>query len=221
MVSTATAATTLDAEAFNQMVLEKSLTTWEQNGYIYAGFHGPNGWELYRAYGPKWRWVYTARRIAQQTNAGGGAIAIDITCAAGQAVMLGALSAFNSGNNGLYGQLVDEDNAEHSTFASIGAAAATKFRVPSGGGAASSTGNIIDSNALYIPEGIKLTIGQTAAGVQNDTLTVAVTLILPISAASDGSDVSWSTARSTNPGDVTLAASTISSANTMKAVLMV
>jgi len=54
VVFTATAAQLLDGEAFNQLVLEEGLKTWEQEGYVYAGKRGKKGWELYRTWSGDW-----------------------------------------------------------------------------------------------------------------------------------------------------------------------
>lgn len=123
-------------------------------------------------------------------------------------------------NHSLMIRHYDEDSAVAAYFASVGSVANPFMVIPSIGTAASASANIRNTTRVILPPGSILTAMTGEAGAQNDTLTVAIELLLPITAASDGSDVSWSIARSTNPSDVTLAASTISAANTMQAVLM-
>lgn len=155
-------------------------------------------------------WIYQARRIAQQTNAAGGAITIDIAANAGQIIRLLALKALNSGNNGLYVNVYDEDNALANKYAIIGAAAATTCHLPAIGTDASTSNNNASSIDLILAPGEKLSIVQSGAGVQNDTLTVAVKMEL----FNVRTSPTWDKSRSTNQADVTLAASTISTANT-------
>ena len=156
-------------------------------------------------------WIYQARRVATQANAAGGAIVIDISLASGQCGRLIAAYTNNSGNNSLYVEIQDEDNAYTTSIGSVGAAAANTLRLPSIGSAASATGNVANSTGLIIPSGAKLTFRQAGAGVQNDTLTVGIVLEL----FNLPTVPTWSKDRSTNAADVTLAASTISAANTL------
>ena len=150
-------------------------------------------------------WAYQARRVATQANAAGGAVVIDISPAAGQAFRVVAVYGKNSGTNVIQCRVLDEDNAANTYLAYLGSAAANYFHLPFSGSTTTSSGNIGSSQGLMVCPGQKLEISQTGAGAQNDTLTVAVTLELIGSAT----EPTWSVARSTNAGDVTLAASTI------------
>lgn len=143
---------------------------------------------------------------------------IDITIAAPNTAVVERLYALNSGNNSLVFRLTDEDNNTGALLASVGAAASNSLQIPSIGSAASAAGNIMETLGFTVGPGEKLTSLQTGAGAQNDTMTVNVALLLPITASS--TDITWSVARSTNPGSVTLADSTISDANAWVAVRM-
>lgn len=153
---------------------------------------------------------YTARRVATQSNAAGGAIIVDISPATGQTFELIDLRVANSGNNTLSIYKVDEDNADAAPYGGVGAAATNVLSLPSFGSVASNSGNLIDSRGARIVQGQKLTCRQANAGAQNDTMTIAVTLKLTGSKATP----TWSKARSTNEADVALATSTITAANT-------
>lgn len=159
--------------------------------------------------------MYTARRVATQANAAGGAIVVDITCAAGQMMRIESAYAANSGTNTLQMKVHDGDNAMRAYLANVGSAASNYLSIPSPGAAASASGNLVDSKDLYVLAGEKFTIMQGAAGAQNDTMTIAVVIELYGSAA----EPTWSKARSTNEANVTLAASTISAANTLLTVV--
>ena len=150
--------------------------------------------------------LYQARRVATQANAAGGAVVIDITPAAGQTIRLISLVATNSGTNDMVVETVDEDNARSGYFGAVASAAAVKINLPTIGAAGSSSSNLATSENLRIPVGEKLVVKQSGAGAQNDTLTVAVVLEL----IGNGTEPTWSKARSTNEADVTLAANTIS-----------
>ena len=158
-------------------------------------------------------YLYQARRVATQANAAGGAIIVDISVAAGQIAKLVSLQILNSGTNSLYCYLYDEDVAESNRLGGVGSAAGNRLEFPSIGANANAAGNFASSEGLLLGPGQLLSVFQLGAGIQNDTLTVAVTLLLSTNTAP-----TWSKARSTNEADVTLAASTISTANTMQAV---
>ena len=160
------------------------------------------------------RTFYQARRVATQANAAGGAVIIDITPAAGQAMRIVELYAINSGTNSLYFDVADEDNAYGARFAAVGSAAGTQARAPNVGTSGAATDNLTGSADFIVPAGKKLVIRQLGAGAQNDTLTVAVVFEL----IGNPAVPTWAKDRSTNEADVTLAASTISAANTIQAV---
>lgn len=158
-------------------------------------------------------WIYQARRVATQANAAGGAMTIDITLAAGQLARLIACRVNNSGTNGLVINENDEDNATGFNMMVVGSGAATAGYIPSIGTAANASGNVGNSSGFVLPSGAELTISQTVAGIQNDTLTIYIVLEL----FNLPTIPTWSKARSVNQADVTLAASTISAANTLTA----
>lgn len=161
---------------------------------------------------------YQARRVATQANAAGGAVVIDITPATGQMLIVRHLTVRNSGNNSLYVEVMDEDNATHQALAAAAAAAGLNWSMPFSPATDDNSiadGSVASSMDLRVLQGQKLTVYQAGAGVQNDTLTVAVTIEL----IGINSDPTWSKARSTNESDVSLAASTISSTNANPVVL--
>ena len=159
-------------------------------------------------------WIYQARRVATQANAAGGAVVVDISLASGQIARIISIRGLNSGNNGISCLIVDEDNATHAQLASISAAGGANFNLPAAvlAGAAT-TSSMAQSSGFILASGQKLTIMQSAAGAQNDTMTICITLEL----FNLPTVPTWSKDRSTNAADVTLAASTISAANTLTA----
>lgn len=204
---------TLEPDTFARKVIEDRLEVRGPiRGYLYAARSGQKDDVLYRTYASK-KWVYQSRIVYQQTNVAGGVITADYAVASGQLARIISVKALNSGNNGIVVVVNDEDNAEHSMrLVSVAAGGGTYGGVPNIGAAGSTSAHLMDSLGFVLAPGQKLTISQTAAGVQNDTLTVAMTLelynlpTLP----------TISVARSTNPGDVTQAASTISETNTLQ-----
>lgn len=204
---------TLEPDAFAEMVLENGLRVLgPYQGYLYAALASDDGYDMFRT-PPFERYFYNDRRVTTQANAAGGAIILDITPPTGQAYRLVALRAVNSGTNTITITLNDEDNATTAALAEIASAAGTKCHLPSIGAAATATGNTINSQDLIISKGQSLSVYQTGAGVQNDTLTVGFVFEVLNPYASTAP--TWSKARSTNQGDVTIATSTISSANTL------
>lgn len=160
-------------------------------------------------------YLYQARRVATQANAAGGAIKIDITVAAGQVAKLIGVSMINSGTNGILVNALDEDGVTQiQRIASVGSGAGTYISLPTIGSVATATQNMATSEGLLIGPGSSLALDQTGAGAQNDTSTIGIMLLL-----STNTEPTWSKARSTNQADVTLAASTISTANTLQAVV--
>lgn len=149
-------------------------------------------------------YLYQARRVGTNANAAGGAQRIDIVVPSGQVAVLLHGRAASSGAATNLVNILDEDNALH---AIVVTSAATIINFPLIGTA---TGHKV----MFGP-GQKLAVEQQAAGAQNDTLTVSVTLLLSTSTMP-----TWDKSRSTNAADVTLAASTISTANTLQAVVL-
>lgn len=206
---------TISATAFAEMLLENGMrAVGPYDGYLYAALQTDDGFDMFRvAHTP--RVFYTARRVATQANGGGGAVIIDVTCAAGQMMRLISASMANSGTNTCAIIVYDEDNASTCQYAYVGSAATTSCRLPSIGSAATASSNIANSQDLIVLPGQKLSFAQSGAGAQNDTITVAVVFEL----IGTDDEPTWSVARSTNAGSVTLAASTISAANTLVTVV--
>ena len=208
----------LDKDAFMRLVTEGHLQVeGPSGGYLYTGKQGRNGWELYKTANNPW-YLYSARRVATQTNVAGGAVVLDIALAAGQVARLVSLQVLNSGTNSLTVNTTDEDDVVHCYYASAASAAAVNYSLPTTTNAsatATGDGTLAASLFLWFGPGMKLTVAQSGAGADNDTLTVAVTLLL-----STSSEPTWSKSRSTNAADVTLADSTISAENTMRLVAM-
>lgn len=208
-----TAVRTAEPEELVQLAFEHNLRVIEtMQGYRYIAVQNEDGYDLIRS-PPFERNFYNARRVATQANAGGGAVIVDISPPTGQAYILQAVRGANSGTNGLVCVLADEDFATILTLAEIGSAAGVKFNLPSPGASASSTGNIANSYGLIISKGQYLRIYQTGAGAQNDTLTVSLYLE-PLNPGASTTPT-YSVAASTNAGDVTLAASSITDGNTL------
>lgn len=198
---------TVEPDAFVKKCVEEGLEIIGPfGGYWYAERKLEDGSEMWRA-NASGRWIYQARRVATQANVAGGPIKLDVTPASGQSIRLISLAAVNSGTNGLVGLVYDEDNASSARLGVIGSAAGTTMFLPSQGAAATASNNTIHSLGLIIAAGEKLSVEQSGAGAQNDMLTVAVVLEL----LGNSTEPTWSVARSTNAGDVTLASSTIGS----------
>jgi len=162
-------------------------------------------------------WLYQARRIATQGNVAGGLVVLDIALSAGQvAKLISCHAESNATAHSLYMDINDEDDAQHARLARItGAIASVAVDIPSQGTSATASLNVADTTNLLVGPGQKLVARTNEAGAQNDTLTVAMTLLL-----STPTQPTWSKARSANEADVTLAASTISAANTLQRINM-
>jgi len=213
----ATEAQLLNKNAFNQLVLEEGLKTWEANGYIYAGKRGTNGWELYRTYGPKWRMLYQARRVNTQAAGGGGALVTRIQVASGMAAQLVAIHAVGSASAGsaLAMQLWDEDGNICGYLGGVPAGVSRTCTAPNVGSAGTGSNNLIASIGLIIGPGMYI-YTQSSAAIQTETHTVYAAFLLPIDATTDS--IIWDTTGSAGtPG---LGASTISPANTLQPVLL-
>lgn len=156
-------------------------------------------------------WIYQARRVATQANAAGGAQKIDISIASGQLARVISAKCLNSGTNGISIFLADEDNANHCGLSTIGSGAGTYISLPAAPGSNTSSTANADAKGMLLAAGQKLSFEQTGAGAQNDTFTIAITLEL----FNKMDAPTWDKSRSTNAADVTLAASTISAANTL------
>ena len=211
MASTAITPQTLEPDTFARKVIEDRLRVEGPiRGYLYAQKEGMKDDELYRTYASK-KWIYQARRVATQANAGGGSVRADISVATGQVARLITSHVVNSGTNGLNLWKRDEDAANAVYLGSVASAAATNASLPNLGTSTASA-NVAFSHGMLISPGQTLSFDQTVAGAQNDTITIAIELelynlpTLP----------TWSVARSTNAADVTLADSTISEANTLQ-----
>lgn len=211
-----TTAQTLTAAAFAEKVIEHGLrVVGPYEGYVYCALENEDGYDLFKAYQAK-KWIYQARRKATDAAAAGNPIIIDISLATGQ---IGVLrSAFvqqvTAGVHTLYITLLDEDNAHFAKVGVVAAAAANSFLyVPSIGASAAASDNVMNSTGLVIPPGSKLSCYTAGASANaNDTLEVGIILEL----YNLSTEPTWSVARSTDVANITLAASTISTANTMQ-----
>jgi len=206
---------TITAQPFIRMVVENDLKTWEADGYIWAAYPTTDGHDLYRTYGPKWRYLYQATRVNTQDNVGGGALYTVISVATGVTAELVGMNALSNGNATFGINLLDEDGVTVQKWSQIGAAAGNTCSLPSIGSTASTSANTSDTKKQLIGPGQIIQVW-TGALVQTNTLRVAVALLLPITATVN--DITWATTGS--GGTPNLAASTISDANTMQAVLL-
>lgn len=159
-------------------------------------------------------YLYQARRVNTQTNGAGGALRTRISVPAGQVAKLVQVYAEGTASAGssLSSDILDEDGAQAVRVAYVAAGATREFKLPSIGSAATAHGNIADTNGMIIGPGQFLIIDASAA-LQTETLKVGVTLLL-----STSTEPTWDTTGSA--GTPSLAASTISAANTMVAVVM-
>lgn len=153
-------------------------------------------------------WAY--RAVLTQANAAGGAIKADFT--PGQAGTRGSmyrllsLAGTNSGTNGLEIYHRDEDNNTVRQLAGVASAAGVNVAIPQTTSLAQTSTLISDSSGqpILVSGNDYLSVEQTAAGAQNDTLTVMARFLLR------GRPPLVTKARSTNAANVTIATPTIS-----------
>jgi len=204
----ATEAIDLDKDAFMRLVTQEHLDVKGPSaGYLYAGKQGKTGWEVYRTPNNPW-YLYQARRVFTNTNAAGGAMYVDIQVPSGTVAQLVLCYGTQTtlGTHVLGCRVYDEDNAQTANLAYIGTAATNNFSIPSVGTAANTNGNFNNATGFLLGPGMKLTVYTPEASAQdNDTLTVAISLLL-----STNNEPTWSVARSTNAGDITEGVNTIS-----------
>lgn len=156
---------------------------------------------------PYWEWgMWMYRASVAQANGAGGAIVLDFAPLQGTSMIVIMARGSNSGTNTLQIMRVDEDQNEGPFWSSIGSGAATVGTIPRGF-TTLTTSDFIDSTDLLarmIRAGDTLTIQQTGAGAQNDTLIAEVRAFL-----SSPERPVVSKARSTNQADVTIATPTV------------
>jgi len=197
----ATPAELLDGEAFNQLVLEEGLKTWEQEGYVYAGKRGKKGWELYKAYGPKWRWIWSFRQVVTQDNVAGGSLTFILTPPTGQTAKLIDLRLAASGNRALWLGLFDEDSNQTANLATIGATAANTAHLPSIGSVSTASNNVTNSMEVIVGGGATLR-GSITSAAQTETATMGCLFICTSATAPS---VSWASSGGTpNVADATV-----------------
>lgn len=209
---------TVSAAAFARLVAENNLKPIEVDGYLWAWLPTEDGYDTYRAYGPKWKMLYQARRVVTQDNAGGGALTIRISVASGKTAKLVEMFAYGPASAGatLEMRILDEDGSVGPVLSSVAAGANRSSSLPQIG-TTNTTSNTIDSNGLILGPGQYVRIAASAA-LQTETLEVFAAFLLPNNAAAGGTDITWDTTGSA--GTPNLAASTISAANTLQAVLL-
>jgi len=158
-------------------------------------------------------WLYQARRVNTQTNAGGGALTTRLSLATGQvgilvqASMVGAASAAATAE----AKCMDEDGALTAYWGYVAAGASRVINFPTIGTAPTHNNVTNTQNAVLGPG--QIISFTTGTALQNETLTVGIVLLLSTSTAP-----TWDTTGS--GGTPSLAASTVSAANTLQAVVM-
>ncbi len=156
---------------------------------------------------PWWEWgLWQYRASIAQANAGGGAIVVDFFPLQGVTMIVLWARGTNSGTNSLQIVTTDEDNIVNPFWSSIASAAGSVGTVPRTFNATTDS-DFIDTTDMavrMIRANDGLTIRQTGAGAQNDTLVVELRALL-----SSPERALVSKARSTNQADVTIAAPTV------------
>lgn len=156
---------------------------------------------------PWWEWgIWAFRASVAQANGAGGAIVLDVSPSAGNAIIVMWARGVNSGTNTLQILRTDEDNNQGPFLSSIGSGGATVGTIPRAF-TSLTTSDFIDSTdilARTFRGDDRLTIQQTGAGAQNDTLILDLRAFLSSSLLP-----SVAKGRSTNQGDVTIAAPTV------------
>ncbi len=150
--------------------------------------------------------VWFFRASVAQANGAGGAIVVDFFPLQGQTMIVMIATGENSGTNGLQINRTDEDN-ETIALTAIASAAGTKSGIPQQVASSTTSALRVDSTPIEVRlfrANDGLTIEQTGAGAQNDTLIVTLRALL-----SSNTRPIVSKARSTNAGDVTIATPTV------------
>ncbi len=154
---------------------------------------------------PWWEWGLWQYRVSvAQANGAGGAITVDIVAVAGESMKVQLAMGLNSGTNGLVIQLTDTGDNLITEWLNIASGAGTKGVIPRMENDLTASSFRSSSHDIWIREQDKLTIRQTGAGAQNDTLVVAVRAFL-----SCAERPIVLKARSTNAADVTIATPTL------------
>ncbi len=153
---------------------------------------------------PWWEWGMWMYRVSvAQANAAGGAIVVDFVPVAGVSMVLLHLRANNDGDaNGLQILKTDEDDNTDVFYASVSSGATTQATVPQALSGSASDQVVIDSTdpmTRFFRADDKLTVNQTGAGAQNDTLVISLRAFL-----SCAERPIVTKGRSTNPSDVTI-----------------
>ena len=203
----------LSIAEFVKVVFENDLQVKGPfGGYLYAMKHTTEGEEMLRAPNNPW-YLYQARRV-WTSGVGGGAVTIRISVPTGVVAKLVSYVCTGSASAGATLQTVtqDEDGATVLNFGLIAAGVSRTVYLPSIGTTSGTHSNIPNSVDLMIGPGTYLT-SVCSASLQNETVTVGIALLM-----SANSEAVWDTTGTVSAG--TLAASTISVANTMQLVAM-
>jgi len=204
----ATGERTLDVEAFMREVTQRGLDVkGPSGGYLYAGYQGPDGWEVIRtANNPWYCWQYN--QVCTQSNGAGGNLVVTVTPAPGSVIrdMMGYLQA-----SGTRAGKIDIANAAGAlarvaTVASV--LGATPVLAPIGAAyTVSNAAQLVADKTLGNPGYI---MGEITAAAQTETATLRMTCLCssPIPPT-----VSWAT----SGGTPTAAAPTV---NSMTLVVM-
>jgi len=154
--------------------------------------------------------MYHARRVNTQTNAGGGALQTNIAMNTGQVGIVRSMLVIGSASAGatLLGIVYDEDANISNQYANAAAGASRVLCLPSIGSAATADNNRSNSQNLVLT-GAQYIGWSSSAALQNETEQVNVTIEL----LNDPTLPVWSTTGSA--GTPSLAASSISAANTL------
>lgn len=156
---------------------------------------------------PWWDWGYWAYRASTaQANGAGGAIVLDITPAVGETMIIMEASGSNSGTNGVRIERTDEDSNIAARYVDVASAGTSKGALPQEASGSTTNTLVVTSvpmEARLFRGDDLFTIKQTGAGAQNDTLIIVVRAFL-----SEATMPTVAKGRSTNPGDVTIAAAT-------------
>jgi len=155
---------------------------------------------------PQGWWLYQARRVCTQGVAGPNALAIRINIPAGVVARLGSIYAIGTASAGstLLCYRQDEDAAQSEYLAVITAGASRELSLP---GAAPLGHQSAISSIGYMMGPGSILVFRASVSVAAETLTVAVQFLM-----SERVEPVWDTTGS--GGTPTLAASTISAANT-------
>ena len=180
----ATNARTLDVEAFMQEVTQRNLSVKEPaGGYLYAGYQGPNGWEVIRCPANPW-YFYQSNRVVTQDNAGGGALRLNYTIPAGQFAILVRARLAGSANvaNVIELRIYDSAGWQCAHLMQTTAGSNKFCYIPTIGTIATTSDNLVSSDRMLIGPG-EVLVADSGITSQTQIMQFQVAMLLSTAVA--------------------------------------